>query len=294
MVRQAIGLWLVLPLCFLGFHCGFDAEITGEDGAEMVLISEGEFTMGGKKEEVADHPERNSFHFLAERPSHRVRISAFYLDKYEITNARYRRFLDHVESTRDTSMDHPDQPENQDHIPRPEAREFTGNDHPATGVSWYDAYAYCKWVGRRLPTEAEWEYAARGSEEYRKYPWGNIEPDAGGIWRANYRPEIGWAGDGQRYTAPVGSYPDGISPFGIADMAGNAEEWVQDWVDFSYYKSREGRVVRDPRGPEEGDSKAIKGGSYASRKHFVRIATRLYGAPRAKSPYLGFRCARDL
>ena len=77
-------------------------------------------------------------------------------------------------------------------------------------------------------------------------------------------------------------------------MAGNAEEWVQDWVDFSYYKSQEGGVVQDPRGPEEGDLKGIKGGSYGSKKHFIRIATRLYGVPRAKSPYLGYRCARDL
>ena len=99
MVRQAIRLWFVFPLCFFGVHCASESVITGEDGAEMVLIPEGEFTMGGKKEEVADHPEPNSFNFRAERPLHRVGISAFYLDKYEVTNKKFESILLHVSIT---------------------------------------------------------------------------------------------------------------------------------------------------------------------------------------------------
>jgi iron(II)-dependent oxidoreductase len=190
-------------------------------------------------------------------------------------------------------MEHPDQPDNLGHRQQYLDDELRAADHPAVGVNWYDAYAYCRWAGKRLPTEAEWEKAARGGDGvYRKYPWGNEDPDADGIWRANYYPGVGRGQDGFSATAPVGSYPDGISPYGLLDMAGNAEEWVQDWLDFMYYRQTEG--AQNPQGPVTGNNKVIKGGSHISDKDHIRIATRLYGGPHVKTPNTGIRCARDL
>ena len=277
--------------------CSPDPQTKGEDGAVMLLIPSGEYTRGGKADEVADHPKKGGFNFLAERPLHRVRISSFYIDKFEVTNERYGIFLDYVKSSGDTAMNHPDQPDS-DHeqmdwgLARI-APELRGTDQPAVGVSWFDAYAYCKWVDRRLPTEAEWEYAARGSGEYRTYPWGNKPAYADGIWRANYSPKVGKPEDGYQVTAPVGSYPDGLSPFGVADMAGNAEEWVNDRMDPRYYLTQ-ADGVQDPQGPEEGDLRTIKGGSYHSGVHYIRIGTRLYGPPSAQTRLQGFRCAKDI
>jgi len=289
----------ILPLLFL---CGSltqcslepDEVITAKDGSEMLLIPAGEFTMGGRPEDLEDRPQHSGYiNYEAERPLHKVRISAFYMDKYEITNAQYRRFLEHIKSTGDTTMNHPDQPPNRNHEQQYVDEKLLGDDQPVVGLNWFDAYAYCKWAGKRLPTEAEWEYAARGGGDvYRKYPWGNEEPDAEGIWRANYRPLAGWNLDGHRHSSPVGSYPDGISPFGIMDMAGNAEEWVQDWLDFHYYRKTDG--AQDPQGPPGGRNKVIKGGSYATDKYHIRIATRLYGPPHTKTKLQGIRCARDL
>lgn len=266
-----------------------DHAITGDDGAEMLLIETGEFSMGGRPEDLEGMEKNTYLNYVAEGPVHQVKISRFYLDKFETTNAQYRRFLE----SGDRSADHPEQPTNQDHRQQYVDKNLNGDKQPAVGLNWFDAYAYCKWAGKRLPTEAEWEYAARGAGSvYRKYPWGNDEPDAEGIWRANYRPQSGLALDGHRYTADVGSFPDGISPFGIMDMSGNAEEWVQDWLDLGYYNKTKGAL--DPPGPESGGNKVIKGGSYGSNKYLVRIATRLYGAPHVKTELQGFRCAMDI
>ena len=289
-----VGLMLSLG----GINCGPDPEIEGEDGAPMLLIPAGEFTMGGKLEDFADHPNLAAYDSFEERPAHRVRVTGFYLDKFEVTNGRYGRFLDELRSTGGTSISHPDHPPDLDHGQADLAGqaigpEFRGNSQPAVGVSWYSAYAYCGWAGKRLPTEAEWEYAARGSGEYRKYPWGNQEPDADGIWRANYLPDQGRSEDGYESTAPIGSYLDGLSPFGVADMAGNASEWVNDWMDFKLYLKRTG-IEPDPQGPESGEFRVIKGGSSFTKRHLIRIATRLHAQPQYKHTTTGFRCAKDL
>ncbi len=249
--------------------------------------------MGGMEEDLANFPRKEYLNYLAERPRHTVSISAFYMDKFEITQAQYTRFLDHIEQTGERSMDHPEQPDNLDHRQRYINSEMTAPQQPVVGINWYDAYAYCNWAGKRLPTEAEWEYAARGpGDTYRKYPWGNEAPNEGGISRANIRSTQSPEPDGHRYAAPVGSYPDGASPFGIMDMAGNAEEWVHDWLNFQYYEKTEG--AKDPQGPLGGNNKVIKGGSYGSDPYHVRIATRLYGARHPKTELLGIRCAQDL
>ncbi len=281
---------LLWPLCLLLVQCSSEPDnvTTSGDGAQMLLIESGEFPMGGRPEDVEGLEVKNYINYVSEGPVHQVKISGFYLDKFETTNALYRRFIE----SGDRTADHPDQPDNLDHQQHYADKNLIGDNQPAVGLNWFDAYAYCNWAGKRLPTEAEWEYAARGAGVYRKYPWGNDEPDAEGIWRANYRPKEGPARDGKRYSSDVGSFPDGISAFGIMDMAGNAEEWVQDWLDFGYYNKTKGAL--DPQGPASGGNKVIKGGSYGSDKYHVRIATRLYGAPHVKTELQGFRCAMDI
>lgn len=279
-------------LSFCLIDCSPEPQIKTEDGGEMVLIPAGEFLMGGEKADLEGFSKSNYLNYEAESPRHPVKLSAFYLDKYEVTNAQYKKFLANLEQNKDTSVNHPDQPADQDHLQHYLNDQMIADKQPATGLNWFDAYAYCKWMGKRLPTEAEWEYAARGpTGAYRKYPWGNETPEADGIWRANIRPEQGWSADGFRYTAPVGSFPDGVSPFGIMDMAGNAEEWVHDWLDASYYRNSQG--AQDPQGPSTGRNKVIKGGSFGTDPLHIRIATRLYGAPEVKSEMQGCRCAKD-
>ena len=269
--------------------CGPDPVITSDDGSVMVLIPEGAFPMGGREEEVSQAPDGHLLTYYAERPVHEVELSAYYLDKHEVTNAQYRRFLDAV-AAHGAKWNHPDQPADLDHGQLYLNDDLRGDSHPAVGVNWYDAYAYCQWAGRRLPTGAEWEYGARG-KEYRKYPWGAGDPYSNGVWWANYRPRTGLDEDGHRWTAPVGSYPDGVSPFGIMDLSGNAEEWVHDWHRVDYY--RQSKEVRDPTGPASGTKRVIKGGSYKSPSHQIRIAMRMFGKPRDKGPRIGFRCAMD-
>lgn len=282
---------LVLSLCLAG--CSPAPQITGKDGSEMLLIPAGEFTMGGEKADLEGFTKSIYLNYEAEYPRHQVKLSAFYLDKYEVTNAQYRKFLAYLEQHQDKSFNHPDQPADLDHLQHYITEEMKADNQPATGLNWFDAYAYCRWAGKRMPTEAEWEYAARGpGEAYRKYPWGNENPDADGIWRANIHPEQGWSADGFRYTAPVGSFPDGVSPFGIMDMAGNAEEWVHDWLDPFYYRNSQG--AENPQGAKEGRNKVIKGGSFGTDPVHIRIATRLYGAPEVKSEMQGCRCAKDI
>lgn len=279
----------LLAGCLALAACGQDAQVKFRDPSEMVLIPAGEFLMGGEKADLEGFDKAMYLNYEAELPRHRVRLDAFYLDKYEVTTAQYRKFL---ASNPGASFDHKDQPPDQDHQQHYLNEEMKAEDQPATGLNWFDAYAYCKWAGKRMPTEAEWEYAARGpAEAYRKYPWGNEGPDADGIWRANLRPQQGWSADGYRYTASVGSFPDGVSPFGIMDMAGNAEEWVHDWLDASYFRNSEG--AKNPQGPAQGRNKVLKGGSFGTDPIHLRIATRLYGAPEVKSEMQGCRCAKD-
>ena len=282
---------MVLALLVLA-RCAPDPEITSDDGATMLLIPEGEFTRGAEEGELDGFEWGRYLNYEAERPSRRIAVSSFYIDRHEVTNARYRKFLGEVKTSGDEAFRHSEQPDGPDYNQELMTEDLAGDDQPAVCASWYNAYAYCQWAGKRLPTEAEWEYAARGGDRYRKYPWGGGEPDSDGIWWANYRPARGRGADGYRVSAPVGSFPDGVSPFGLLDMAGNVEEWVQDWHDPYYY--RRSKETRNPTGPAKGRSKVIKGGSYGTDKWNIRIATRLYGRPSDRSVQLGFRCASDL
>ena len=285
---------LVISLGLLA--CGTDPPPvkTSEDGSEMRLISGGSFRMGSREGELDDLYFKSWKNYLAEKPLHSVTISSFYLDTYEITNTQYDRFLESINSSTDHDFDHEYQPPDQNHNRQYVNENLTVPAHPVVGINWFDAYSYCKWAGKRLPTEAEWEYAARGGDGvYRTYSWGNVSPNHEGIWRANYKPEGNAYADGWRYTSPPGSFPDGVSPFGIQDMIGNAEEWVHDWLDFDYYSRSEGAT--DPQGPTAGRMRVIKGGSYGTPDlHNIRIATRLYGSPGIKSELQGIRCAQSI
>jgi formylglycine-generating enzyme required for sulfatase activity len=291
--RTALIIVALVPLLVA---CSLEPDpiIEGRDGAEMLLIPAGEFIMGGKPEDLTGQ-RAGYLNYEAERPLHRVSISTFYLDRFEVTNRQYRDFLEYVEKKGSSSVDHPDQPGGLGHFQQYLDDQLDDDDQPAVGLNWFDAYAYCNWAGKRLPTEAEWEYAARGGgEAYRKYPWGNKDPNAEGIWWANYSPKAGAGVDRHRFSAPVGSYPDGVSPFGVMDMAGNAEEWVHDWWSINYYRFTEN--AQDPQGPAAGrkNNRVIKGGSFGSNKYHIRIATRLYGPPEIKTQYQGARCAQGL
>ncbi len=248
-----------------------------------------------------------------ERPAHAVRLKAFAIDRYEVTNAQYRKFLADVAKNGDDAYAHPDQPKGKDHTPRYwgdfnpllhdpayarlaqySAATFAGDQNPVVGVDWFDAYAYAKWAGKRLPTEAEWELAARGPDG-RRWPWGNDWQwglcNIGGEKLASDVKSKGREKDGFIYPAPVGSFPDGRSPFGCDDMAGNAAEWCADWYAADDYQTD---TAENPRGPATGTERAVRGGSSQNMPSGVRCSVRYHHEPEFRFFTLGFRCAKDL
>ncbi|MBI1821960.1 MAG: formylglycine-generating enzyme family protein [Nitrospirae bacterium] len=232
------------------------------DGAPMVLVSEGTFVMGSPP--VESDPD--------ESPQRTIFLNSFYMDLYEVTHGQYKNYLKAIVSDAKpvvpVFMDNP--------------ALITKDDQPVNGVSWTEARNYCQWAGKRLPTEAEWEKAARG-ERGLKWPWGNEWVDKA----ANVQGEE----DGFKYTAPPGKFEKGRSPYGLYDMAGNIGEWVEDWYDGNYYLSG---PFQNPRGPEKGKFKGYRGGSWDDGSMNVRTAKRFQAAPHQTSAVIGFRCAKDL
>ncbi len=236
------------------------------DGMVMVSVPAGEFEMGSP--EGADD----------QRPVHTVALDAFWLDRTEVTNGQFAAFLNDRGNREEAGVtwlnledaDCPIEQVNGKFLPW---SRYT--DHPVMGVTWYGAASYCAWAGARLPTEAEWEYAARGPEG-QTYPWGDEGPTCD---RAQY---TGCAGD----AVPVGSLPDGASWCGALDMAGNVWEWVVDWYG-DYPSERQ----TNPTGPETGTSRVLRGGSWDYDPKGVRSAVRRRSPPASRSKVHGFRCA---
>jgi iron(II)-dependent oxidoreductase len=239
------------------------AVVNEKDGSTLVVIPAGEFTMG------------SNIGYPAERPEHWVFVESFLMSTAPITNEQYARFIQETGHRVPVLDDRRTQRENWDQETRTYPTERA--QHPVVLVSWQDAQAYCQWAGGRLPTEAEWERAARGGMERRLYPWGDlIDPTL-----ANY--------DNQNGTTPVGAYPP--NAYGLYDMAGNVWEWVADWYDPRYYA----RSPRDnPQGPESGATKVLRGGAWLLFPEFCRVAYRFRNNPAFRFNLIGFRLARSL
>jgi formylglycine-generating enzyme required for sulfatase activity len=230
-------------------------QTTGKDGAPAMLIVAGNFTMGDGEE----------------APLREIYIDGFYLDKHEVTTSRYAKFLQATGSA--------NPPEGWEEI----NLDQSGN-LPVVGVDWRDADAYCRWAGKRLPTEAEWEKGARGTDG-RTYPWGNDEPTPA---RANFgksAPSFYRGG-----LSAVGRHEAGKSPFDVEDLAGNASEWVADW----FAESFERGDVRNLKGPETGTGKVIRGGGWHDPADRIKSTKRYHARPTTRAEDIGFRCARDL
>jgi len=235
---------------------GRQQEMTSKDGAPMVLIPAGEFTMGDNQ--GADD----------EKPAHRVALNAYYMDKYEVTVAQYAKFLEATGLEAPLQWTIMNQPKHQ--------------KRPVVYVDWADAATYCKWAGKRLPTEAEWEKAARGTDG-RTFPWGNDPPTR---LHANYGKEE-W--NDHAAVNPVGILEDGKSPYGIYDMAGNVWEWTSDWYDKDFYKNS---PAQNPNGAVSGEYKVLRGGSWDDHPQGLRSAGRDYYEPTDRDYDIGFRCAK--
>jgi formylglycine-generating enzyme required for sulfatase activity len=269
------------------------------DGMVMVYVPEGDFTMGSNEGDSD------------EQPVHTVYLDAYWIDQTEVTNAMFQVFVNDTGYRTDAEKDgyawvfDPNSASWSGVIgadwshPRGPSSNLNGlEDHPVVQVSWNDAAAYCEWADPstgsgqvRLPTEAEWEKAARGTDG-RTYPWGNRSPAGSLLNFADVNLNVDWAdkdaNDGYQFTAPVGSYPNGASPYGALDMAGNVWEWVADWYGETYYSQS---PSSNPQGPASGTARVLRGGSWYFDEDLVRSADRYRLDPSGSDFTLGFRCA---
>jgi formylglycine-generating enzyme required for sulfatase activity len=248
----------------------------------QVYVPAGNFLMGSTEQEL----EALGFDpddFRDEFPQHEVYLDAYWIDQTEVTNAMFAAFLNERGNQVENGNTWLQADSEALRIHQQGGVWVTDpgyENHPVLGVRWYGAQAYCEWAGRRLPTEAEWEKAARGTEG-QIYPWGNGSPSCN---LANYR---GCTGE----TAEVGSYPGGMSPSGALDMAGNVVEWVSDRYGETYYSSS---PTNNPQGPTSGYMRVMRGGSWNLHPEAARVARRYWGATAyPDNNKTGVRCAED-
>ena len=253
-----LSLSMVLP--------GLAAEMSSSEG--MSLISAGKFQMGSRHSlfELKPHDLFNTDrHSLGpENPAHEVHLEAIFIDIFEVTNEKYKIYVDATGAKKPQGWGKPD---------------FNGDRQPVVGVSWKESMAYCKWSGKRLPTEAEWEKAGRGKRPI-KYPWGDSPPDSE---KLNYNEE-------KMKTTPVGSYKKGKSDYDIYDLSGNVSEWVHDWHYPEYYLFS---PKENPQGPEKGQYKIIRGGNWRNKANDVDLTYRNATTPNMRNNTVGFRCAKN-
>lgn len=261
-----------------------------QDSAAVVWVPAGDFLMGTSDEQLQKMQESDKTWtkeikeineikkiIADEQPQHKVYLDGYWIYKYEVTVKQYRNFCTATKR------------------PMPQQLEWSGDNYPVTNVTWYDADAYASWAGGRLPSEAEWEKAARGTEG-NIYPWGNKwDQEKCNNWM-DKNPAAG--GNNAKQGSPVGSYASiteagkpvvVASAYNAQDMVGNVWEWVNDWYDPGYYATS---PARNPAGPDEGDQRVLRGGCWGSSSHTARCANRLAEMPKLFRPKDGgFRCA---
>ena len=272
-----------------------------KDEDALVRVSAGKFRMGTNRivQYDARDPERNN-----EFPDHDVQLDDFAIGKYEVTNHLYARFLEALKKGKTHRYCHESEPANKDHTPSLwKSAKFGGDAHPVVGVDWWDAYAFCKWAGGRLPTEAEWERAARGTEG-RQFPWGDeFDPKkcvCAWFWAKDdpryddvFAQFNDWVKGATQVTLPVDALPEGKSPAGAYNMAGNVAEWVSDWYGEHYYDTFMDRLARNPQGPDSGTERVVRGGRWGDRSPAYFLTTeRSAVSPGTRVEWLGFRCAK--
>ncbi len=247
---------LIAAVAWFARTSGAPAEtITAKDGAPLMLVPEGKFIMGDD----------------VESPQREIYLDAYYIDRYEVTTGRYAKFLEATGSVRP--------PDGWEQLTLAKGAEL-----PVMGVDWNDANAYCKWAGRRLPTEAEWEKAARGSDG-RRYPWGEALPT---LEHANYQNASAETYDGGLRN--VGTHPMGRSPYGVDDLSGNVAEWFADWYTDSFPQSD----ARNPKGPETGEGRVVRGSGRFDPSDRLVATKRYHSNADTRMEDIGFRCARDV
>ena len=232
----------------------------GKDGAEMVLIPAGPFQMGDSKNEPESWMKRS-------RPVHTVELDAFYMDLNEVTVGQFKQFV---------NLNGYKYGGNWNDV----AKYSPGDDYPMVHVNWDDAIAYAKWAGKRLPTEAEWEYAARGGLIGKRYPLGDEMTDDDANWSNTAIGKDKW-----KYCSPVGSFE--ANGYGLYDMAGNVYEWCADWYDEDYYSKS---PAKNPPGPDLGSDRVLRGGFWDNYTNTLRVAHRDGTSPFNRINDLGFRC----
>ncbi len=248
-------------------------------GAPMVFVPEGEFLMGASDIqaqaalvqllEVCSVCQADALDDL--KPQHTIFLDVFWIDKFEVTNAQYKKCVDAGKCQAPSVL-----------TSNTRQSYFGNSDYdnfPVLYVSWQEAKTFCEWASKRLPTEAEWEKAARGTDG-RNYPWGESWSDV----QINIEERI-------RDTASVGNYPDDTSPYGVMDMGSDVREWVADWYVADYYANS---PQKNPQGPDSGQFRMVRGGSWGAYRFSALTFFRGYWEPETREHYIGIRCAKSV